>query len=178
MRRGSGCRRAGVQYAESQGAASIAHLRAKSAEVLLESRGLLRSHCRRFLPSGRPIHGLFPRTAKRSSGPLGSTADEPAGQLELLKPEAFIADAAKRYGALAGAYLKLYPAGSDEETRRRKEPPVATCWRPRCVAGHGCIRPQESPKRTCTILIAPPREGTAHGTGRLLPENWWPTLTT
>jgi para-nitrobenzyl esterase len=117
MRKRPDAEAAGVAFAELQGAASIAQLRAKPAEVLLKAGG----------SSGVIVDGFFlpddPYTVfsqgRQQDVPvlLGSTADEHAGQLEMLKPGDFRADAAKRYGALAGAYLQLYPAGSEEEAQ-------------------------------------------------------------
>jgi len=106
----------GVKLADTTGAKSLAELRAKPAEEILKAgRG-----------SGPIVDGwLIPEdpgkvfaAGKQIDIPVltGSNRDESFGG-NPKSAEEFVAQARKRFGDLADAYLKLYPAGSDEEAR-------------------------------------------------------------
>ena len=97
---------------------SLAALRAKSAEELLKTEGSFRPCVDGwFLPES--VGEIFAQH-KQSDVPLiaGSNADE-ARSLAPWPPNAtaktFIDQAHKRYGDFADEFLKLYPAGSDQQ---------------------------------------------------------------
>ncbi len=116
---------AGVKFAESVGATSLAQMRAKPADELLQAA----AKNNRGFGFGPNLDGhFFPATAKeiyekgaQSRVPLlaGWNADE--GTLAVLfspqKPTAksFADQARTRFGDLAPEFLKLYPAATDEE---------------------------------------------------------------
>jgi len=106
----------GVKYAEGLGAKSLAELRAKpAAEILKGGRGV-----------GPVVDGwLIPEDpgkvfaeGKQIQVPVltGSNRDESFGG-NPKSAEAFIGEARKKYGDLTDAFLKLYPASSDEQAR-------------------------------------------------------------
>jgi para-nitrobenzyl esterase len=106
---------AGLKVAEELHAQSLEDLRAKSAEDLLKGgRG-----------SGPVIDGWFlPEDVgtvfaegKQNDVPLlcGSNKDEGTFFLQPTTAEKFIERSRARFGDQADAFLKLYPAGSDEE---------------------------------------------------------------
>jgi para-nitrobenzyl esterase len=106
---------AGLKTAETLGATSLADLRSKpAADVLKGGRG-----------GGPVIDGWFlPEDAgnvfaagKQNDVPvlLGSNKDEGTFFLQPTTAAKYIEQAHRRYGDLADAFLKLYPAGSDEE---------------------------------------------------------------
>lgn len=108
--------RDGVKLADAVGAKSLADLRAKPAEAILKGpRGV-----------GPVVDGwLIPEdpgkifaSGKQIDIPVltGSNRDESFGG-NPKSAEDFVERARKRFGDLADAYLKLYPAGSDEEAR-------------------------------------------------------------
>jgi para-nitrobenzyl esterase len=118
---------ADAKFAESIGAHSLADLRAKSAAELLEAAG--KEHDIRFAPN---IDGYFlPRSVrdiyasgKQSHVPLlaGWNHDEGGYGSIFGKDEPtaanFVAYAHKHFGDSADEFLKLYPAGSDEQAKR------------------------------------------------------------
>jgi para-nitrobenzyl esterase len=106
----------GVKVADKVGAKSLAELRAKpAADIQRAGRGL-----------GPVVDGyLIPEdpskvfaAGKQFDIPVlvGSNRDESFGGTPKSAAD-FIEQAKKRFGDLADAYLKLYPAGSDEEAR-------------------------------------------------------------
>ncbi len=106
---------AGVKTAESLHAATLDELRAKPAEDLLKAGRA----------GGPVIDGWFlPEDVgtifaqhKQNDVPLlaGSNQDEGTFFLQPTTAEKFIQRSRMRYGAQADAFLKLYPAGTDEE---------------------------------------------------------------
>jgi para-nitrobenzyl esterase len=107
---------AGVKFAEGLGAQSLADLRAKPADAILKAgRG-----------AGPIVDGwLIPEDpgkvfaeGKQIEVPVltGSNRDESFGGNPKSAQE-FIEQARARFGDLADAYLKLYPANSDEQAR-------------------------------------------------------------
>jgi para-nitrobenzyl esterase len=106
----------GVKLADGVGAKSLAELRAKPAEAIQKAgRGL-----------GPVVDGwLIPQdpgkvfaAGKQIDVPVltGSNRDESFGGNPKSAAE-FVEQARKRFGDLTDAYLKLYPAGSDEQAR-------------------------------------------------------------
>jgi para-nitrobenzyl esterase len=107
---------AGLKYADGLGAKSLAELRAKPAvEILKGGRG-----------AGPIVDGwLIPEDpgkvfaeGKQIQVPVltGSNRDESFGG-NPRSAEQFIEQARKKYGDMADAFLKLYPASSDEQAR-------------------------------------------------------------
>jgi para-nitrobenzyl esterase len=106
----------GVKLADAVGAKSLAELRAKPAEAILKAgRG-----------TGPVVDGwLIPEdpgkvfaAGKQIDVPVltGSNRDESFGGNPKSAAE-FVEQARKRFGDLADAFLKLYPADSDEQAR-------------------------------------------------------------
>src|SRR5580658_8794786 len=106
----------GVKFAEGLGAKSLEELRAKPADAVLKAgRGV-----------GPVVDGwLIPEDpgtvfakGKQIEVPVltGSNRDESFGG-NPRSAEQFIDQARKRFGDLADAYLKLYPASTDEQAR-------------------------------------------------------------
>ena len=116
---------AGVKFAESVGAKSLAEMRAKSGDELLKAAAKL-GRGFGFEPN---VDGYFLPTDVRSiyakgeqaSVPLlaGWNADE--GKMTVLKnpqrpsAKSFAEMAEKRFGDVAAQFLKLYPASNDDE---------------------------------------------------------------
>ena len=106
---------AGMKTAETLGASSLADLRAKpAADVLKGGRGggpIIDGY---FLPED--VGKIFAE-GRQNDVPvlLGSNKDEGTFFMQPTTAAKFIEQAHRRYGDLADAYLKLYPAGSDEE---------------------------------------------------------------
>jgi len=106
----------GVKLADAVGAKSLAELRAKPAEAILKAgRGtgpvvdgyLIREDPGKVFAAGKQID--VPVLA-------GSNRDESFGGNPKSAAD-FVEQARKRFGDLADAYLKLYPADSDEQAR-------------------------------------------------------------
>ncbi len=115
--------KAGARFAASAGAGTIAALRAKPAQEVLDSAQKTKQFFAPiidgdFLPSD--AHTIY-AAGRQHHVPLlaGWNADEMRAAVTLRpqKPTAqgFIDDTRKRYGAHAGALLKAYPAASDAE---------------------------------------------------------------
>ncbi len=105
----------GIKLGEALGVKSLAELRAQPAEAILKSsRG-----------TGPVVDGWLlpedPGTAfaegKQIPVPVlvGSNQDEGTFFLQPTTAEKFVAESRSRYGNLADEFLKLYPAGSNEE---------------------------------------------------------------
>jgi para-nitrobenzyl esterase len=106
---------AGTKTAETLGAPTLADLRAKpAADVLAGGRGGGPIVDGYFLPED--VGKVFAE-GKQNDVPvlLGSNKDEGTFFAQPTTAAKFIEQAHRRYGDLADAYLKLYPAGSDEE---------------------------------------------------------------
>jgi para-nitrobenzyl esterase len=115
----------GLQFAESLGAKSLAQMRAKSGEELLQAAAKL-GHGFGFGPN---IDGYFFRRDPRVTYALGEQSHVPLlagwnadeakmGVLEAAeKPTAksFAEQAKQRFGNQAAQFLKLYPAANDEQ---------------------------------------------------------------
>jgi para-nitrobenzyl esterase len=112
---------AGVKFAQSQGASSIRDLRAKPAADLLKvgGAGAPTNVDGWFLP--QDVYTTFAQ-GKQNDVPLllGSNADEwkslgpwPASGTA----QTFIDQTQRRFGSAADSFLKVYPAGSDEQAK-------------------------------------------------------------
>ncbi len=110
----------GAKFAEAKGAKSLAELRAMSWDKLTGGGGF------RFSPI---VDGYLQPMAVRETIQKGLQNDVPTltganlGELGGLGPsapataESFRAQAQRRYGDTADEFLKLYPAGNDEQAR-------------------------------------------------------------
>ncbi len=109
--------KAGVAAAQSLGADSIAALRAKSAADLMKGRPeLARPNVDGWMLPAQ-VYAVFAE-GKQNDVPLlvGSNADEgTAFTPASVRAAAFETLARNRFGDQAAAYLKIYPAGSDDE---------------------------------------------------------------
>ncbi len=106
---------AGVKTAEALGAHSLADLRAKSAEEVLKAgRGGGPVIDGWFLPED--VADVF-AAGKQNDVPIlvGSNKDEGTFFLQPGTADQFLERARRRFGDLTDTFLKLYPAGSDEE---------------------------------------------------------------
>jgi para-nitrobenzyl esterase len=107
---------AGLKYANGVGAKSLAELRAKSAaEILKGGRGVGPIVDGWSIPEDP---GMIFAQGKQNDVPVlvGSNRDESFGG----RPggvDAFAERARKQYGDLADTFLKLYPAGSDDQSK-------------------------------------------------------------
>lgn len=108
----------GVKLAHSMGADSLAALRAKSADELVKAPGAYRGNVDGWLLP-QDVYTIFAQ-GKQNDVPLllGSNADEGtafvAGEI---KADSFREQAKRRYGDQADAYLKLYPAATDDQAK-------------------------------------------------------------
>jgi len=118
----------GVTYAEKLGAKSLAELRAIPAGVLLKAGGASGPIVDGYVLPASP-HTLFSQ-GKQNDVPviLGSTLDEQGGMQEPISPERFRQQARERYGARADAFLQLYPASNEAETRRSQHDVSRDTW--------------------------------------------------
>ncbi|HYL35693.1 MAG TPA: carboxylesterase family protein [Bryobacteraceae bacterium] len=107
---------AGLRFAKSVGADSLAALRAKPAEELLKAQaGASAVVDGWFLPAD--VNAIFAR-GKQNDVPtlIGSNNDEGMSLTPpSIKLDAFRAQAKNRFGDQAGEFLKLYPAASDDQ---------------------------------------------------------------
>jgi para-nitrobenzyl esterase len=107
----------GEKIAKSQGADSIAALRAKPAEDLMKVNGeLARPNVDGWMLPAE-VYTIFAK-GKQNDVPIliGSNADEgTAFTPATVKASSFQALAKTRYGEKADAFLKIYPASTDDE---------------------------------------------------------------
>ncbi|MBV8846290.1 MAG: carboxylesterase family protein [Bryobacterales bacterium] len=118
MRKLADSEQAGAKMAESLGAKSLAELRAKPAEEILRGgRGGGPVIDGYFLPDD-PAN-IFAQ-GKQNDVPLiaGSNKDEGTFFLQTVTAEQWVQRSRQKFGGMADAFLKLYPAGSDEEANR------------------------------------------------------------
>jgi para-nitrobenzyl esterase len=113
MRRLPEAEQAGVKYAEALGATTLADMRAKPADAVLKAgRGnpIIDGW---FLPD--EVGSIF-AAGKHIDVPLlvGSNRDE-GGSGQPTTVERFAEQSRQRFGGLADTFLKLYPAGSNEQ---------------------------------------------------------------
>ena len=118
----------GVKYAASLGAKSIADLRAVPADRLLKAGGASGPIMDGYVLPASP-YTLFSQ-GKQNDVPvlLGSTMDEQGGMQQPMPAAQFQKQARERYGAMADAFLKLYPASTDDETRRAQHDVSRDTW--------------------------------------------------
>ena len=115
LRRLADAEQAGIKTAEAVNAKSLAELRQVPAEALMKAaRGTGVIVDGWFLPDDP---GKIYAQGKQNAVPVlvGSNKDEGTFFLQPTTAEKFTAQARQRYADSADAYLKLYPAGSDEE---------------------------------------------------------------
>jgi para-nitrobenzyl esterase len=95
---------------------TLAALRAKPAKELLQIAGSGPIVDGWFLPEDE---GAIFRQGKQNDVPLiaGSNAEEANVSGRPVPAEQFIAQTKHRYGDLGGSYLKLYPAGSEQQAK-------------------------------------------------------------
>ena len=111
--------KAGLAMAKRLGADSVAALRAKPAAELMKVGGdLARANVDGWMLP-QQVADIY-AAGKQNDVPMliGSNSDE--GTMftpPVVKSEAFKGLATSRFGDMADAYLKIYPAGSDEEAR-------------------------------------------------------------
>jgi para-nitrobenzyl esterase len=116
MRKLADAEQAGLKTAESLGAHNLTALRAKPAEEILKNaRGGFPIVDGWFLPDDP---GTIFAEGKQNDVPLlvGSNKDEGTFFLEKGPAERFLENSRRRFGDLADTFLKLYPAGSDDES--------------------------------------------------------------
>jgi para-nitrobenzyl esterase len=110
---------AGVKFAESLGVHSIAQLRAKSADEILNARRILNGPVVDgwVLPEG--VYSIF-AAGKQNDVPLiaGSVGDDGPGAGMPAKAAEVPAWAKDNYGSLADEFMKVFPAKSDTETAK------------------------------------------------------------
>ena len=105
---------AGVKLAKALDAKSLAELRAQPAEAILKSGRSTGPVVDGWVLPEDP--GAVFAEGKQIEVPvlLGSNQDEGTFFLQPTTAEKFVAESRARYGDLAGEFLKLYPASSDE----------------------------------------------------------------
>jgi para-nitrobenzyl esterase len=117
---------AGVKFAESQGATSLAQMRAKPANDLLQAA----AQNNRGFAFGPNLDGYFLASTVRATYEQGAQSHVPLlagwnadeGKMFVLfnpqkpSPKSFAEQAQIRFGDQAPQFLKLYPATTDEET--------------------------------------------------------------
>ena len=107
----------GLRAAKSLGADSLAALRTKPAEEILRANGEAAANVDGWvLPA--EVRAIF-AAGKQNDVPIliGSNADEGTAFASRVSTMAALEASARRYGDRAGAFLKLYPADSDEQAR-------------------------------------------------------------
>lgn len=114
MRKLADAEEAGMKSAESLHASSLAELRAKAAEEVLNARGTQPIIDGWFIPDDP---GTIFAEGKQNDVPLlvGSNKDEGTFFLQKGPADRFLENSRRRFGDLADTFFKLYPAGSDEE---------------------------------------------------------------
>ncbi len=115
MRKLADAEQAGVKTAETLGAKSLAELRAKPAEEVLKAgRGGGPVIDGWFLPED--VGTVF-EAGKQIDVPIlvGSNKDEGTFFIQPAGADRFLEQTRRRFGDLADTFLKLYPAGTDEE---------------------------------------------------------------
>lgn len=113
----------GVKFAESMGAKSLAELRAKPANGLVTAAGFTPGpNSDGYVLPDAPLV-LFQKGLQNHVPALaGSNSDE--GRLFArghVTAQQFIEQAHRKFGAAAGEYLKLYPAGSEAQAAESRQ---------------------------------------------------------
>lgn len=115
MRKLADAEQAGVKTADSLNAKSLAELRAKPGEEILKgARGGFPIIEGWFIPDDP--EAIF-EEARQNDVPLivGSNKDEGTFFLQKGPADRFLENTQRRFGDLADTFLKLYPAGTDDE---------------------------------------------------------------
>ncbi len=110
----------GLRFAKNAGADSLAALRAKPAADLMKIAGGGSSPVVDGYVLPKDVRTIYAE-GKQNDVPLliGSNADEgTAFSAGTVKAEGFRNSAKSRYGELADAYLKIYPASTDDEAKK------------------------------------------------------------
>ncbi len=113
---------AGLVYATSIGAPTLADLRARPAAALLQGAFAMRPVVDGWVvPDDAAV--IFSKGLQHDVPMLtGLMADEQIGfQPQTVNVAEFRATTTKKYGEHAGAFLALYPAGTDEEARAARD---------------------------------------------------------
>ena len=106
----------GVKFAQSLGAASLADLRAKSAEEILKKAGGMRGPVVDGYLLPKSVAAIFSAKKQNPVALLtGWNEDEGVSFAPPKTAEAFRQQAEKQYGENAAAFLKHYPASTDAE---------------------------------------------------------------
>ena len=127
---------AGVRFAESLGARSIAELRAKSAHDVLNARRILNGPIADGWVLPQDVYSIF-GAGKHNDVPLivGSVGDDGFGAGAPSKAAEVPAWARDNFGNLADEFLKVFPAGTDflvakamHDVRRDRSMVSARTW--------------------------------------------------
>jgi para-nitrobenzyl esterase len=108
----------GIRFAESVKAASLRELRGKPAAVLLQGEFRMRPVVDGWLLP-EDIYPIMSR-GKQNDVPMltGLNSEEQIGfQPQAVRAQEFVEETRKRFAEAADAFLKLYPAGSDEAAK-------------------------------------------------------------
>jgi para-nitrobenzyl esterase len=108
----------GAQLLEKTGATSVEQLRMKSAAEIMENGRGTGPIVDGIVLTGQPVEIYQQGKANAVDLMLGSNSDEGASSLQRTGAELFTNQAKRRFGADAGRYLALYPAGSDAEANK------------------------------------------------------------
>ncbi len=111
---------AGVRFAKTAGAESIAALRAKPAADLMKTAGAASAPIVDGWLLPKDVRSIYAEGKQNDVALLiGSNADEgTAFTAGMVRADGFKASAKSRYGDQADAYLKIYPASTDEEAHK------------------------------------------------------------
>jgi para-nitrobenzyl esterase len=113
---------AGVKFAESMGAKSIAELRAQPAEKLITAGFRGAPNNDGWVLPEPPVAIFQNGRQNRVPALVGSNSDE--GRMFArghMNAQEFIEDARKRFGSAADEFLKLYPAGSEAQAAESRQ---------------------------------------------------------
>ena len=130
--------------------APLADLRAKSTDEISQGPSRRRHDCRRLGDSRRPVRR--PSRAGRQNAVdvlVGSNKDEGSFILRGPTAEQWTSRVRERWGDLADAYLKLYPAGSDDEAAKSSE----AAFRRRDGVAHAPVRPGAGEAREAGVPL-------------------------
>jgi para-nitrobenzyl esterase len=113
---------AGLTYAQSMQAGSLRELRAKPAAALLQGEFRMRPNVDGWVVPDYS-NAVFAQSKQNDVPSLtGMTSEEQIGfQPQSVKAQEFRAEMQKRYDKQSDAFLKLYPAGSDDEAKSSRD---------------------------------------------------------
>jgi len=112
--------RAGVKIAETLKVSTLEEIRALPADLLLKAGGRSGVNIDGYVIP--PAYATFEKAAQNDV-PLisGWNADDGVAFGSPAKAQSFIVDAEKKYGSMSPEFLKLFPAGSDEEAAKSQK---------------------------------------------------------